>query len=162
MGRNFTPKSLLYTTGAPAPTPSVANPQTQAPAGAEARPTVSEQERRKRRRAEASVNLIVSGAGQSSLSTEGSDTRDRSEQNQTEQPPTVDPNDDNIPWNPRLTYCGHQLTRTDSIRDTPAFSLALLKAVELPKDMARVEKEGGDAFVRVTQHMFSVSDLHFK
>ncbi|KAH7861900.1 hypothetical protein Vadar_032399 [Vaccinium darrowii] len=139
MGRSFTPKFLLYTTGVPAS--SAANAQTQAPTQAststDERPTVSKQERRKRRRSvgpdgnrSVASSTTVGDIGQSSLSSGGAES-----QNRTEEIPTENLNPDDAPWSPRLTYCNRQL--------------------ELPKDMARVEKDGGDAFVVATQHMFT-------
>ncbi|KAH7845488.1 hypothetical protein Vadar_002812 [Vaccinium darrowii] len=155
MGRRFTPKSLLYTTGVPA-APVITDLQPQANPNADSQPSVSEQERRKRRRessaegsrTEISSDHNVGNVAQSSLSGGGAEDQERTGNNP-----------DDIPWSPRLSYCGRRLKRFDSIRDTPGLSLALLKSVELPKDMARVEKEGGDAFVVATHHMFSVSNF---
>ncbi|KAH7836900.1 hypothetical protein Vadar_007172 [Vaccinium darrowii] len=140
--------SLLPKKGVPS-TPVTTNSQTQAPSNTDAQPTVSEQERRKRRRAidaeesrnEASSNLGDSNIGQSSLSGNEAENLNRTEALAENQ------NVDDIPWAPRLSYCNRPLKQTDSIRDNPGLSLALLKAVELPKDKARVEKEAGDAFV---------------
>ncbi|KAH7864987.1 hypothetical protein Vadar_000802 [Vaccinium darrowii] len=155
MGWRFTPKSLLYTTGAPA-APVITDPQPQANPNADSQPSISEQERQKRRResfaegnrTEVSSDQNVGNVGQSLLSGGGAEDRERTESHP-----------DDIPWSPRLSYCGHWLKQSNSIRDTLGLSLALLKAVELPKDIARVEKEGGDAFVVATQHMFSVSNF---
>ncbi|KAH7845915.1 hypothetical protein Vadar_007435 [Vaccinium darrowii] len=100
MGRSFTPKSLLYTTGVPACT--AANPQPSAPVNTDARPTVSEQERRKHRRASDTersrieVSSILN-VGESSLSGGGTEN-----QNRTEQTSTENLNPDDPPWSPRL------------------------------------------------------------
>ncbi|KAH7834193.1 hypothetical protein Vadar_013651 [Vaccinium darrowii] len=131
MGHRFTPKSPLYTTGAPSallsPTPRHKPLPTPMPI----------------------LCLWNSNVGQLPLSENEADNLNRTEI------PAENPDPNDIPWSPTLSYCNRPLKQNDSIRDNPGLSLALLKAVELPKNKARVEKEAGDAFVLALHHTFA-------